>query len=865
MNPFPTYTAADLARVLGRPARVIRRALNGVPVAGQRAVRGNLAALYDLAALPAALQKQLEAVRVQRGLATVAALFTKAAPWQPEIPWRDVCNEQQTEALKIQRALLPVLERHRSPILENGELVEIGLRNYAREFGAEISPERWRYLFNRTLERDRGLEQFHRPELFLPGNLKRAANTAPQTAAEVPEEFRRLHALILGFANPAQPSADEKALLWKRCFEHLQPQAESRRKFKRARLRLLKFMWITAPWLAASPNALRVALDRAIAAGREENGAASAFADGRSERRGVAVLPPYDPEQVALANYTAARFTGGRRAEAVRELVAAGAITDARIKQAVENAASKSHLPASLRAEMRIVPALQVCALGERATKKMVPPRKLKYDGIFSLTCMTGDDHTPDCYVAVPDTEGWFAVMRPQLIIVNDFRSSRIVGRANVPRPQYTAFDVFAAFKAAFKYLKAIPDFILREGGLWRKSNLVNSLGSIGTPLRQGNGRTRKERQHSPAEVEFGLERKGLLFVDTMEQLAERLGQAAITFRESYQPRSKPVEGIIRELTHICQRLPCYTGSDERLNCPEATRKAVDLVRGKKARPADVGMLLWDEWVETVDRVIAKYNATKQEGRRLTNPLTGEAMSPDEAFQVFNNTDDPPNGFDAQCEVLLARIQIEVEVKLPNIRRKQYPCGFVEIMGHTYCSEETGARIGQKLLAHFDPEYPESCTFSDLKLRHPFTVPRLEPNNALLPDPQTPITTAQAQRTIQPVRASYKAMETKFQFVARRALVSPLIKELNAHTKAETQAITERKQKEVRRRSSALAEAREIGLPAALAHDPEGVAMMKRAERAMAEAEDEAESTAAPAPVKKDYFLKPFNPGGTSK
>lgn len=856
----PALTAAQIAAALDKSPRVIRRALNGVAASAQCVVRGNLTAQFSLQSLPAALLKELEAARLKRGLETVAALFSEVAPWQPEFPWNEVCNEQQTEALKLQRALLPVLERHRSPILDGSELVEIGLRNYQLEFGREISPERWRYLFNRTLERARGSDQFLRAELFLPGNLKRAASIAPrQTLEQIPEDFRRLHALILNFADPANPSPDEKSLLWKRAFEHLQPLMAERRKFKRTRLRLLKFLYRSAPWLAASPNALRVALDRALKAGQENDGQAEAFADGRCERRGVPVLPPYDPQQVALIKYTAAELTGERRAEAARELNAAGAITDPRIKHALDNASSKSYLPASLRAEMKDVPALRVCALGDRATKKMVPPGKLKYDGIFSLTCMTGDDHTPDCYVAVPNSEGWFDVMRPQLIITNDFRSSRILSRANVPRPQYTAFDVFAAFKRAFKYLKGIPDFILREGGIWRNSNLVNSLGDIGTPQRQSNGRNRTERPFSPAEIEFGLERNGLLFVDTMEQLAERLGQSSIKFRESYQPRSKPIEGIIRELTHIVQRLPCYTGSDERLNCPEATRKAVAAVRARKVRPEDVGMLHWNQWVETVDRVIAKYNATKQEGRRLANPLTGAPMSPDEAFQIFNNTDDPPRGFDAQSEVFLAKTQIEVEVKLPNIRRKQYPCGFVELHGHTYCNEETGARMGQKLLAHFDPEYPETCTFTDLKLRHPFTVPRLEPHNALLPDPQTAITRAQAQRTISPVRASYKAMETQFQFVVRQALVAPLVKELNAHTKAEATAIQERKQKEVRQRASVSNRARKLGLPPALAHDPEGLAMMQRAERELADAEA---AQSAPTPVKKDYFLKPFKPGG---
>ena len=123
MNPTAQFTAARIADVIGKPARVIRRALASVPADGECVVRGNLTATWKVASLLPTLEKELDAARQRRGFATIAALFDDAQPWQPEVVWRDVCNEQQTEALKLQRALLPILERHRSPILDNGELV----------------------------------------------------------------------------------------------------------------------------------------------------------------------------------------------------------------------------------------------------------------------------------------------------------------------------------------------------------------------------------------------------------------------------------------------------------------------------------------------------------------------------------------------------------------------------------------------------------------------------------------------------------------------------------------------------------------------------------------------------------------------
>ncbi len=862
MNPAaPQFTAAQIAAKLGKAPRLLRRALKGRAPSGECVVRGNLTAQWSWEALPSALQKELADAATKRGLETVAALFNEVEPWQPEFPWRDVDNEQQTEALKLQRALLPILERHRSPILEGSELVEIGLRNYSREFGREIAADRWRYLFNRTLDRDLGAEHFHRPELFLPGNLKRATVSAPRQQPEISDELKRLHAVIRSFGNPAAPTPDEKALLWHRIYDHLRPVMEHRREFKAARLRVLKFLCATAPKLASTDNALRVALDRAIQAGRATDGDASAFADGRCERRGVPVLPPYDPEQIKLIKLAAADMTGGHVVTAARELNEAGRITDPRIKHTLDTASSKSDLPASLRAEFKDVEAWRIIAKGERYARKMRPRRKLTYDGIFSMTALVGDDKTPDLYIAVPDGNGWWTPMRPQLILISDYRSDFIIGHGLTPSPQYKVLDFYGPFKRIFKRY-GLPKFIVREGGLWRNSHLANSMADIGKSTKERN-----LNRFSPAEIEYGLERRGVAFAGSATEMEEKIGSIAIQFRESYCPNSKPVEGVIRLMTQHMERLPCYSGRREMDDCPQKTREAVAAIKAHKASPHEVGMLVWDQWCETVQALIAKHNSTKQEGRKLRDPLTGAPLSPEEAFDIFQNRTDPPAAFDAECEVLLSHVQQEVTVRAPDLRRKQFPCGFVELRGHTYSDEQTGARIGEKLLAHWDPEFPETCTFTDMKLRNPFTVSRLEPNNALLADPQMALTTAQAQRTTNVARAEYHATKAKFAPVLRQTFVSPLVKELNTHTKEQAQAIQEREQKETRRRTKATSNARMLGLPSALVRQAdeqtaEGLEMMTRAEQAMMESEP---TEAAPSPTKKDYVLKPFPTKGKKK
>lgn len=866
MIPRPTapclVTARQLSDAIAKKPQWTRRLLAPVKAAGELVIRGNRTGAWKLESLPAGLQAQLDKARVARGLATVAALFSELPPWQPEFPWNEVCNEQQTEALKLQHALLPVLERHRSPILDSGELVEIGLRNYAREFGKEISEERWRYQFNKVLERARGSDQFHRPELFLPGNLKRATGIAPrQTPGQSESDFMSLWLLITkGFSDPLNPSLIEISSLWTEVVKLFARLAKTE-KPKKVKRRLLNFLWQRARFLAKSPNALRVNFERRLLRGDD----ADSQADGRCERRGVPVLPPYDPEQIKLIKLSAADCTGGQSVTAAHELNEQGFITDPRIKHALDTAGSKSYLPASLRAEFKDVEAWRIIGKGERYARKLTPKRKLTYDGIFSMTALVGDDKTPDVYIAVPDGNGWWTPMRPQLILISDYRSDFIIGHGITPTPQYKVMDFYGPFKRIFKKF-GLPRFIVREGGLWRNSHLANSLADIGKGTQERN-----LHRFSPAEIEYGLERRGVGFVGAVLEMEEKLGSVAIQFRESYCPNSKPVEGVIRRLTQYMERLPCYSGRREMDDCPQKTREAVAAVKGRKASPHEVGMLVWDQWRETVHALIAKHNSTKQEGRKLRDPLTGAPLSPEEAFDIFQNRADPPAAFDAECEVLLSHVQQEVEVKKPDLRRKQFPCGFVELRGHIYCDEQTGARIGQKILAHWDPEFPETCTFTDMKLRHPFTVPRLKPNNGLLDDPQMALTTAQAQRTINVARAEYHATKARFAPVLRQTFVAPLVKELNAHTKEQAQAVHERKATDSRRRSKVASSARKLGLPSTLVRQADeqtaaNLDAMARSEAALLnEVESSTPAVATPATGKKDYFLKPFPLKGNGK
>ena len=132
--------------------------------------------------------------------------------WQPEIPWREICPDQQAEALAIQRALLLLIQRRNEAGLSVADFETLGVQTYARETGKEITRERWRYIFNRSVERDGGAEQFHRPELFLNGNLRKAVPAAP--AGDGVVDFESLNIYMAQFRDPIHPSGEEMDALW---------------------------------------------------------------------------------------------------------------------------------------------------------------------------------------------------------------------------------------------------------------------------------------------------------------------------------------------------------------------------------------------------------------------------------------------------------------------------------------------------------------------------------------------------------------------------------------------------------------------------------------------------------------------------
>lgn len=808
---------------------MIRRKLASSVATTRCFVRGNLTACWSFEALPLVLQKALEAAATKRGLATVSALFNEVAPWQPEFPWRDVCPEQQTEALKLQRALLPTLERQHSPILEGSELVAIGLRDYEREFSRTITAERWRYLFNRTIERDRGAEQFHRAELYLPGNLKRAAKTG--TAKSDAAEFESLSDCVARFNDPQKPTGTETDALWIEVVELFTELAtdENSKKLKR---RLLDYLWQRAPFLAASWNALRVNFDRKVKATAAQDGDTLALLDGRELKRGesrAATIPQNDKD---ILVWHSAKNCGGRTAQAVRELAEQGTksgLTAETLALITAPKKSKSHVNRRLfnivhRDVKRIAPHL----LGKKAIDDATPSLRRDRKNLRSMHVVTADDFTMPVYCFVPDGKGWWMLTRGQVLLMIDCRSLKIIGFSLQPERNYNSLVIRTLMNRTCAQW-GLPIAWLFENGIWKNARLVK-----GAPREWSEGK-------SDAEVKPGWEKLGVRFI------------------HAKRARSKPAELVGGLLQNLMERMPGYCGRDERRDCPEDTRRNKLAVEAGRVSPHGL-FLSFDAWHEELGKLIETFNAAVQQGDIL------QGMSPDQAFEAYWPHDDPPQKLDSTCWHLLAHYVSKRVVGNEGIKFK--------IGNETYIYRDensTGLR-GESVLAWFDPECPDFLGITDLKERNPVLVRREKPVDFLASMDPSGSANLAYQMELEKVaahnaypKARFNVLKTKFAPTFRKNLVSPAVSDVAATFTAQRTENTARQQTENQQRTKVASHARKLGLPSALVRNADsqtaqGLDMMARAEQAMSES-----AAAAPAPTKKDYVLKPFPTKGKNK
>ena len=791
------FTAAQIAVASGKYPQVIRRWLKRVSPDSQRIVRGTLTAVWRFGSLPDFIQKL---ITEKLGLQSIEDFFGKRDAWQPEIPWNEVCSEQQVQALKLQRAMMPVIERRENSLLDSAELQAIGVRQYQMEFGREIKPEKWRYLFDRTLERDRGFEQFHRPELFLPGNLKRSMPATRSTGDDA--DFEPLNFCIGRFGDPQNPNTGEIDALWIEVME-LFSELAAAAKPKKIKHLLLDFLWRHAPFLAKSTNALRVNFDRKLKAWHENEGDETALLDGRELKRGERRAEPIPQPDIDRLAWHSAHNCGGRTTQAVRELGEIGARSGLSTQTlALINTPhnNKSHvnrrLFSAVHSDVKLIgPHL----LGKKAKDDATPSLRRDYSRLRSMDVLTSDDYTWPCYVFVPDEKGWWTLTRGQCLLMIDVRSLKIIGFSFQPERNYNSLVIRTLMNRTCRQW-GLPHAWYFENGIWRNAKMVK-----GAPREWSEGK-------SWGEIKPGWSQLGVKFI------------------HAKKARSKPAELVGGLLQNLMERVPGYCGRDERRDCPEDTRRNKLAVEARRVEPHGI-FLSFDAWHAELGKLIEKYNSTVQQGSILAG------MSPDQAFESCWPHDDPPTRFDASCWHLLAHYVSERVVGVDGITFK------IGSTSYIYRDENSSALRGRKVLAWLDPECPELLGVTDLSGRNPRLIQRANAVDFLAALDRDGESGRAYQTELAKVaghnsypKARYHVLKAAFEPTFRKNLAAPATAHVAETFQAGREQIQQSEQVKANRVSTAVRRARKLGLPASLVRPgdnlaAEGLEMMASAER----------------------------------
>jgi hypothetical protein len=676
------FTAAQIASAARLSKRWVLRALSRITQSGSVIIRGNETPFYTFDVLPDCIHQAIAVTATGSGLSGAEYLESFTKPWTPTLPLEKIDNVCIADAKKLQAALLPAL----NATFKGAERNRIGQDNYKREFGHEISERHVERMIARTLRRAGGNEDFDRLELYLPEHPKPKAENKRITPGE--SEFADLFQIIRAFTVPAKPTDGERAAIWAAAFE-LFNGANNLKKKKYLRVALVKFLFRHTPALAASEHALRVSFDRKFGRWIAENKSVTALLDGRVEKRGIAKADHFENRDIDQITWHAAANCGGRVAQAVRDLAASGersGLSEKTLEIITRPAKRKSYVNRRLMDVVsNDVQQLMPFFLGKKAIDDATAHLQRDYSKLASMEVVSADDFTFPVYFYIPDGNGWFTLTRGQCLIFLDVRSWRVIAYSLQPERNYNSLVIRTLMNRVCRD-HGIPGTWYFERGIWKRSLIVNGRAPVGW----NDGL-------SPVEAQTAWEKFG------------------VNFRYAMRARTKPVERVGGMLQDLMHGVRGYCGRDERRDCPEQTKRAIDDVQARRVEHPGELILSFEEWDNQLSQIIERYNAASQDGTIL------QGLSPNEAFEKFWPTDNLPAKLDERAWHLLAHYVRTVRVTANGISFRIGQKSFI------YRNERTGQDRGKDVLAWFDPESPEFISVTDMDRKNPYLVERALP------------------------------------------------------------------------------------------------------------------------------------------
>lgn len=669
-SPTGLFTAAQLALALSCSKRNVQLALAGIAPGGSVFVRGQMAEAWRLESLPVRLAARLAQVAQRKGYNGIAHLLSDPpVRWQPSAPLNRLAPHFIADAERLRRALrFAIAERNN---LHEPETRRRAFAEFRREWGA--GEKQFGRLLQRTIDRDAGLENFDDLALYLHENAAPAPTpTGPMGSTD---SDRRVLNQIDAIKDRQRPTIAELDLLWCVVCEEIHARMEAGEKEKKARLGITRLLIASGTRLARNEKgvlgAVRRKFERWIAGGMT----LAAVSDQRTGRSGNFSAPAMsDEDRLRLIGH--ARLNcGGRVSQAYREQYAAGAFSSEHYLRFTDQPASKSYVPRAVRGAVQgDVRRLGPIHHGPREHAQRGAYNTRDWSQVAAGDWFQSDDLTPPIYFWAHTPRG-VEIMRGQFLPMVDERTTYILGFVLIPEANYNSLSIRSLITTACME-HGLPRLGFSfEHGIWQRSKILT--GSKNVP--------------------------------DLEVADRGLRSLGLKFRHAELPRGKVIERTLGQLQDRMEGWTGYCGRDERRDRFERfERQRLDVQAGRIA--ADAAFLSMDEVVAQYEQLCAAYNEEPQQGRKL------DGLSPRQGWETLQGS--PRIRFDERCAYLLAHDCRKLRVGRNGITLSIGKNRF------TYHDGETGARVGEDVLAWFNPQCPDILPCTSLDQREVFAVRR---------------------------------------------------------------------------------------------------------------------------------------------
>jgi hypothetical protein len=744
------FTIAQIAHALGKTRQAVRSSLANMPPSGAVIVQGVEAAAWTVATLSERLRVQLADTAARRGFRDITSLLeARCTPWASPIDPQRVQQKFMDRAVLLREAMAAPLARHNE--LTAGELAALGVAEFCRVFDREsLSAKQWKRLYDRTVLRDGGAENWQRLEIYLDDAAFQKAASLPKAARKVVFLHRELDETINNLENKQNPTADDRKWLFDVTFAHYErlvgshPEKRDRRAIKSS---LIAYLHGAIPALSKTPKALRRVFEihykEWIAAGRNPE----VLTDRRKTNSGFFRRPDFTQDNMRIAQ-EAVNF-GGSESLAHRQLRKRGELSPEYVEYyPYDIRHDKSHVPRSTRdAVTSIVEAALPLHRSEHDFRMAGPYISRDWSGIWPGDWISGDDVTWNHYWFDEDEIGGINyVGRGECLLFTDLRSHfpltfcLIPGRYNGQFIRSSLLDVHDKI--------GLP----RVGGYWEQG-VWKSRWMFGE-------RARKHARHW-RETEKDFKQHNFQF----------------EARHATTPRAKPIEGLLRILQERMRNEPGFVGFNERLEKYERMQDFLARVRNGKEHPANE-LLSKRDWGKRIEAILGEFAHEPQQGKML------DGQSPSEMWYAALERRPLRKLADTERYILASHAE-SVRPGDRGIKLKGVP-------GAVYCSDELGALEfrGREMRAYYNIECPELATVATLDHQRFFTVKRIELPALSASKQQLNDVTATVRGYQKPVRAFYGTIpQRKIATIARDGMTEPERSQFNEfHTRQIEQA-----------------------------------------------------------------------------